>query len=113
MPKMFDKKIVCKNCNEAEIGLFEGKWYNTDNENQLHFTVCKNAPHKKTGGNKSQYRANSKGLDIEAIVAELNAIKTRLDIQEQRQEGQAEVIQGLVQTTGFKKANGEPVSGTS
>lgn len=104
MPKLFEKKWNCKWCQQ-EIGLFEGKWYNPDNDNQLHFPVCPSAPHKKTG-NKSQYRANSKGLDMEAVFMHLNELK-------QRVENIEEAVKGLVMEVSYKKASdGEPVSGT-
>ena len=103
MPKNFEKKIVCKNCNEQEIGLFEGKWFNTDNENQLHFTICANAPHKQNSGYKSQYRSKTKNIEFEAVVMQLNELKDRLTNIE-------EAVKGLVLEVSYKKGNGEPVA---
>ncbi len=98
MAKNFEKTMVCKFCNEQEVGLFEGKWYNVDNDNQLHYYKCKNAPHKET---KKQYapRGATKDIDKLAVNEEIKSIKDRLDSVEQ-------AIRALVGTSGGQETLG-------
>lgn len=72
--------MVCKNCNQVEIGrdASDGKWYEVNNDTQLHFYKCPNAPHKE-GKKVYPPRGATKDIEYTAVISELKAIKERLD----------------------------------
>ena len=80
MAKNLERKMVCKNCNQVEIGKDpeDGKWYEVNNDTQLHFYKCPEAPHKEK---KSKYppRGGAKNIEFDAIAAELKDIKATLE----------------------------------
>lgn len=95
MAKNLERKMVCKNCNQVEIGKdpTDNVWYEVNNDTQAHFYKCPNAPHKET--KRSQYppRGGSKDIDKLAVAEELKDIKLRLGNLE-------EAVKALVGTSG-------------
>ena len=80
MGKYFEKKMMCKNCNQVEIGKADdGKWYEVNNDTQLHFYKCPNAPHKTRKYSTYPPRGATKDIEVTAIVSEIKVIKERLE----------------------------------
>lgn len=90
MAKNLERRMVCKNCNQVEIGKDpeDGKWYEVNNDTQLHFYKCPEAPHKDK---KFTPRAKIKGIEMDGIISEIKDLKSRLDKVE-------EAIKALVAT---------------
>jgi len=78
MGKYFEKKMMCKNCNQVEIGKADdGKWYEVNNDTQLHFFKC------------SAKRKENKGTD-----------DSRIKRLEERLENVETAVKALVATSG-------------
>ena len=103
MAKQFSRTMQCKNCGQVEIGqaVEDNKWYEVENDTQLHYYKCPNAPHKSTGGFKP--RAKVKGIEFEAVANELKEINEQLARHD-------DAIRALVKELSFKKGSevGEP-----
>lgn len=102
MAKNLERKMVCKNCNQVEIGKdpTDNIWYEVNNDTQPHFYKCPNAPHKET--KRSQYppRGGTKDIDKLAVAEELKALKERLNTDEDEIRRLGEAIKALVGTSG-------------
>ena len=100
MAKNLERKMVCKNCNQVEIGKDpeDGVWYEVNNDTQPHFYKCPNAPHKEK---KSKYppRGATKDIEVTAIVTEIKVIKDRLEKLET-------AVKALVATSGGQEILG-------
>ena len=88
--QQYERTMVCKNCNEDEIGLFNGKWYSVKSD-ILHTKVCKNPPSFKR---RSSYAKPE--LVSDAIAEEIRTIKEELNKHD-------EAIRALVKEVSFKK----------
>ncbi len=100
MAKNLERKMVCKNCNQVEIGKDpeDGKWYEVNNDTQLHFYKCPNAPHKE-GKSKYPPRGATKDIEIQGIISEIQSLKDRVGKIE-------EALRALVATTGGQQTLG-------
>ena len=92
MAKQYERTIMCKNCGEAEIGLFEGKWYDTKSD-IMHTKTCKNPPSFKR---RSTYAKPE--LVSDAIAEEIRQIKEELNKHD-------DAIRALVKEVSFKKGS--------
>ena len=73
--------MVCKNCNQTEIGKdpTDGKWYEVNNDTQLHFFKCPNKPKKEDkGGVSKDFAARLDRLEqaVKALVAQVGGQTT-------------------------------------
>ena len=89
--------MICKNCAQVEIGqsVEDNKWYEVNNETQLHFYKCPAAPHKNKPFTP---RASTKGIELEAMANELKVIKE--DIEKLK-----EVVKAHTLEIDFKKSS--------
>ena len=72
MSQEYERTMMCKNCNEEEIGLDAGKWYSVKS-GILHTKVCKNPPKFKR---RSNYPEKEQVND--ALVSEIQDLKERV-----------------------------------
>jgi len=101
MAKNLENKMVCKNCNQVEIGKDpeDKKWYEVNNDTQLHFYKCPNAPHKTRKYSAYPPRGATKDIEVTAIVSEIKVIKERL-------ENLETAVKALVATSGGQEVLG-------
>jgi len=74
MGKYFEKKMMCKNCNQVEIGKADdGKWYEVNNDTQLHFFKCAKRKDEKGNVDAQIKRLTERVESIETAVKALVA----------------------------------------
>lgn len=79
MAKNLERKMFCKNCNKTEIGKdpTDGKWYEVDNDTQLHFFKCPNKPKKEDKVNSNfETRLSNLEQAVKALVAQVGGQTT-------------------------------------
>ena len=103
MAKQFEKTINCKYC-KAEIGVFEGKWYNVDDDTKLHFIVCPNAPHKEKG---TKFSKRPDDLVVSAIVNDVKVLQEKFESFEETLGEHEKIIQGLIKATAYETGTGK------
>jgi len=112
MTRLYEKKISCKNtglqgevCN-MEIGLFEGKWYDTMSD-IIHSKTCKypRVFKRRTTYPKEEQREDAYTVQINELQEKLETVSETLGEHDRKIDNILEILKAHTKELDFKKAS--------
>ena len=112
MTRLYEKKISCKNqglqgetCN-MEIGLFEGKWYDTMSD-IIHSKTCKfpRVFKRRTTYPKEEQKADATTVEINELKDKLETVSLTLGEHDRKIDNILEILKAHTKELDFKKAS--------